>query len=118
MALSDITLWHNPRCSTSRRALALLEAAGVMPHLRIYLIDAPDAAELHDLVAMLGVPAASLLRLKEQSARALGLGPQTTDDAAITAMAAEPALIERPIVMRGGHAIICRPAERVLEILD
>ena len=102
-----VTVWHNPRCSKSRAALAYLEERGITPDVRLYLKDAPDAADLRDMLAALGLSAAALLRkdgaaLKGQS-----------DDEIIAAMVAEPALIERPVIRRGDKAVIGRPTEAI-----
>lgn len=113
----DLTLWHNPRCSTSRAALALLEARGLAPRIRLYLQDPPDAAEIGAVLARLGLPAQALLRRKEPLARELGLGPGTPEAGLVAAMAAHPVLIERPVLIAGDRAAIGRPAEAVLAIL-
>lgn len=112
-------LYHNPRCSKSRGALELLHARGVLPQVVAYLDTPPDVDELRALVAMLGVPARELLRVGEPEFAALGLGdPSRTDEQLIAAMAAHPRLIERPVFVHGGRAVIGRPPERVLELLD
>ncbi|WP_119718326.1 arsenate reductase (glutaredoxin) [Cognatilysobacter tabacisoli] len=111
-------LFHNPRCSKSREALALLEARGVQPVVVPYLEQPPSAAELRELLVLLGRPVRDLLRRGEPEFDALGLDdPALTDDALIDAMAAHPRLIERPIFVFGGRAVIGRPPERVLELL-
>lgn len=111
-------LLHNPRCSKSRAALALLEAHGVRPTIVPYLDQPLTAAELHELVARLGLPARALLRDGEPEFAALGLGDDAlSDDALIDAMAAHPRLIERPVFVHGARAIIGRPPGRVLELL-
>ncbi len=112
----DMILWHNPRCSKSRQALALLEAAGHAPTLRRTLEDPPSTAELRQALALLGMTAGQLIRPKE--ARERGLSPRECDEGAlITAMAADPILIERPILFANGKAIVGRPPEDVLTIL-
>jgi arsenate reductase len=112
-------LYHNTRCSKSRGALELLQARGVTPELVYYLETPPDQEELRWLLGLLGLPARSLLRAGEAEYAALGLDdPSLGVDALIAAMAAHPRLIERPVFVHGGRAVIGRPPERVLELLD
>lgn len=117
--MSPTRLFHNARCSKSRAALEFLRARGIEPELVFYLETPPDAAQLRELLAMLGVPARALLRTGEPEYAELGLDdPQVGDARLIAAMAAHPRLIERPVFMHGGRAVIGRPPERVLELLD
>ncbi len=112
-------LYHNPRCSKSRGALDLLQENGIEPEVVRYLDDPPDAGTLHALVGKLGIRPRELLRTGEEEYRSLGLADESLgDDAIIEAMAAHPRLIERPILVRGDRAVIGRPPERVLELLD
>lgn len=110
-------LWHNPRCSKSREALALLEARGITPEIRKYLSDAPDLDELRALQARLGLRAIEMMRPKEPAFAALGLRRDMDDAALLGAMAREPKLIERPIAISERGAVIGRPPERVLTLL-
>ncbi len=113
-----ITVYHNPRCSKSREALALIEAAGHTPVVVDYLKTPPDAATLKRLLKALGISARELLRHKEAEYAELGLDDARLSEAAlIRAMVTHPRLIERPIVVAGGRAVIGRPPERVLELL-
>lgn len=113
-----ITLYHNPRCSKSRQALELLEARGAAPVVVRYLETPPDAATLRELLRALGLPARALLRTGEEEYAALGLAnPALDDEALIAAMVAHPRLIERPVAVRDGRAVIGRPPETVLELL-
>jgi arsenate reductase len=113
-----VKIFHNPRCSKSRRALELLEARGIRPVVVDYLRDPPDVTTLGELVACLGLPARALLRDNEQEYIELGLDDPALDDAALlAAVAAHPRLLQRPIVVAGGRARIGRPPESVLEIL-
>ncbi|MDP2226385.1 MAG: arsenate reductase (glutaredoxin) [Moraxellaceae bacterium] len=113
-----ITIYHNPRCSKSREALALIEANGHAPVIIDYLKAPPDAATLKKLLTALGLEARALLRSKEAEYAELGLDDSHLDEAAlIAAMVAHPRLIERPIVVSGRRAVIGRPPERVLELL-
>jgi len=116
--MSELTYYHNPRCSKSRAALALLEERGLQPQVVRYLETPPDAAQLRELLARLGFSPRQLLRSGEDEYRELGLGdPKLDDDALIQAMVAHPKLIERPILVAGERAVVGRPPERVLEIL-
>jgi arsenate reductase len=111
-------LYHNPRCSKSRGALELLQQRGHDPEIVAYLEQPPSPAELRELLRILGVGARDLLRTGEDEYRELGLDDVSLgDDALIEAMSKHPRLIERPILVHGGKAIVGRPPERVLEIL-
>ncbi|WP_417743449.1 arsenate reductase (glutaredoxin) [Salipiger sp.] len=110
-------LWHNPRCSKSREALALLEARGVRPEIRRYLEDAPSYDELRAARAALDLPAIEMMRTKEPAFREMGLSKDADDDTLLRAMAAEPRLIERPLAIEGARAILGRPPEKVLDLL-
>jgi len=112
-------LLHNARCSKSRAALELLRARGIEPELVFYLETPPDAAQLRELLAMLGLPARALLRSGEADYADLGLDdPALDEERLVAAMAAHPRLIERPVFVHGGRAVIGRPPERVLELLE
>lgn len=118
MSMSSHTLYHNPRCSKSRQALALLEENGIEPEVVRYLETPPDAATLKALLRKLGLKRAhDLVRHKEAEYKTAGLSPESDDDKVIAAMAKYPKLIERPILVHGKHAVIGRPPEKVLEIL-
>lgn len=115
MAVTEI--WHNPRCTKSRQTLALLEERGLEILVRRYLEDAPTEAELRDALDMLNLPAIAMMRRGEARFKDLGLTKDSPDDMLLTAMAQNPILIERPIVLANGKAAIGRPPETVLEIL-
>ncbi|MCY1390236.1 putative protein YfgD [compost metagenome] len=116
--MSQLTLFHNPRCSKSRGALELLEARGLNPDIVRYLETPPSAAELKALLGKLGIGARQLLRTGEEEYKSLGLAdPGLGEDALIQAMVEHPRLIERPILIAGDKAVIGRPPEKVLEIL-
>ena len=116
--MAAMTLYHNPRCSKSRSALQLLEERGLTPAIVRYLETPLSAAQLQDLLAKLGIPARQLLRSGEDEYKSLGLSdPNLTDAQLIEAMAAQPKLIERPILVVGEKAVIGRPPENILEIL-
>ncbi|MNO57515.1 Arsenate reductase [compost metagenome] len=116
--MSQLTLFHNPRCSKSRGALELLEARGLQPQIVRYLETPPSAAELKALLQKLGIGARQLLRSGEDEYKSLNLAdPGLSEDALIQAMVEHPKLIERPILIAGDKAVIGRPPEKVLEIL-
>ena len=117
--MSTTRLYHNPSCSKSRGALELLRARGIEPTIVAYLQEAPSIEELRDLLELLNVPARALLRTGEPEYIQLGLEAQVMgEDALVAAMHEHPRLIERPIFVHRGRAVIGRPAERVLELLD
>ena len=111
--------WHNPRCSKSREGLALLAARGVEPQIVDYLGQPPTAARLKTLLGKLGGDPRQLVRFKEDEARALGLSAQDERPAAEWAalLAANPRLIERPVLETADRAVVGRPTERLLELL-
>ena len=114
--MTTVTLYHNPRCRTSRAALELLRKRGIEPAIIEYLKTPPTAAELKRILKMLDIPARELLRLKE--AKPLGLAkPGLSDDQIIAGMARHPIVIERPIAIAGKRAALGRPAEKVLSVL-
>jgi len=116
--MSQISLFHNPRCSKSRGALELLEERGIQPQIIRYLETPPSADELKALLAKLGIGARQLLRAGEDEYKELDLAnPALGDDQLIEAMTRHPKLIERPIFIVGDKAVIGRPPEKVLEIL-
>lgn len=115
--MSDYVIYHNPRCSKSRQTLALLEEHGVQPRVVLYLDNPPDADELRKLLVKLGISASQLVRRGESEYQQAGLDKASSDDDLVTAMAAYPKLIERPIVVHGRRAILGRPPENVLELL-
>lgn len=115
--MSDVTIWHNPRCSKSRQTLALIEENGVVPVVRPYLTDAPNEAEIRAAMGALGISAISMMRTKEAEFKELGLSKDSDEAKLIAAMAEVPKLIERPVVFKDGKARIGRPPEQVLEIL-
>ena len=110
--------FHNPRCTKSRGALALLRERGIEPEVVDYQALPPSVDELKQVIALLGIPARALLRTGEEAYRTLGLDdPLKTDEELIAAMHAHPILIERPIFVHGGRAVIGRPVENVLDLL-
>lgn len=112
-----VTIWHNPRCKKSRDALKLLQSEGIEPEVIRYLDTVPDEKAIREVLAMLGIPPRELMRTKEAIYKELGLKNEADNDALITAMAAHPKLIERPVVIKDGKAVIGRPAEKVFELV-
>jgi len=114
----SLTIFHNPKCSKSRAVLSLLEERGLEPKIVRYLDEPPDANTLESLLNLLGLEPRDLMRRKEPEYQALGLDdPSLSREALVAAMAAHPRLIERPIVIQDGKAVLGRPPERVLDIL-
>lgn len=112
-----VTIYEKPTCSTCRNLGMLLKERGVEFEKINYIIDPLTRPELERLRALLGVPVRALLRTREPEYRDLGLDADVPDDVILDALAAHPSLLQRPIVVNGGRAVIARPAERVLEIL-
>ncbi|QUJ66849.1 arsenate reductase (glutaredoxin) [Photobacterium sp. GJ3] len=114
-----ITIYHNPRCSKSRETLNLLENQGIAPEVIQYLNDTPTAAQLAELQRKLGFDSArQMMRTKEDLYKSLNLGDASVSEQdLLDAMAANPKLIERPIVVNGDKAALGRPPEQVLDIL-
>jgi arsenate reductase len=115
----SFAIYHNPRCSKSREALALLKARGIEPEVIPYLDRPPDAATLGRLLDLLGLEPRALMRTKEPEYKALGLdAPDLSREQLIAAMVANPKLIERPILVKdGAQAVVGRPLDRVMELL-
>jgi arsenate reductase len=113
-----ITIYHNPRCSKSRATLALIDGQGKQADVVEYLKTPPSAEQLEAILQMLGLEPRQLMRTKEVEYKEAGLeDPGLSRDQLLAAMVKYPKLIERPIVIRGGKAVIGRPPEKVLEIL-
>jgi arsenate reductase (glutaredoxin) len=117
-ATTDVVIYHNPQCGTSRNTLALIRNAGVEPHVIEYLKTPPTRALLLRLVERMGVPLRSILREKGTPFAELGLDkPGVTDAQILDAIDAHPILINRPIVVTPWGVKLCRPSEAVLDIL-
>lgn len=115
---STVTIWHNPRCSKSRDALALLAERGVEPAVIRYLDDAPSRAALEDVLRRLGADDPRVIvRTGEARYRELSLA-HADRDTLLDALAANPILIERPIVLVGDRAVVARPPELALRLLE
>ena len=115
--MKNITIWHNPRCSKSRQALALLEAAGVNPEVVKYLENPPAKTELEAALKKLQISPAELVRREEAVFKTLMLSEKSSDQEWISAMVNNPILIERPVIMNDDRAVIGRPPENVRELL-
>ncbi|WP_444814880.1 arsenate reductase (glutaredoxin) [Variovorax davisae] len=116
--MSQITIYHNPACGTSRNVLALIREAGEAPTVVEYLKHPPDRATLEQLVAATGGSVRALLRQKGTPYEELGLGDaKWSDEALIDFMLAHPILLNRPIVVTPLGTRLCRPSESVLDIL-
>jgi len=117
--MTPYILWHNPRCSKSREALALLRDRGIEPQVLDYLAHPPHCAEIERVAAALGAPVKTMMRTHEPEYAALGLDePGVSDAALFAAMAGHPRLIQRPLLIHGERAVVGRPPARVLELLD
>ena len=116
--MSDITIYHNPACGTSRNALALIRNSGEDPKVIEYIKTPPDRATLVGLIQDFGMPVREVLRQTDTPYDELGLGePKWTDEQLIDFMLQHPILINRPIVVTPLGARLCRPSEAVLDIL-
>lgn len=116
--MERLTIYHNPRCSKSRAALAILQAHEFPLRVVEYLKEPLTRAELAGLRKKLGLPPAEWIRRTEAEYKQAGLGPHSSEAQLLDAMATHPVLIERPIVVRGDRAVVGRPPERVLELVE
>jgi len=116
--MSDVTIYHNPDCGTSRNALALIRHAGIEPVVIEYLKTPPSKEKIRELVAAMGIPLRDLLRRKGTPYAELRLDdPALSDERLLDAMVEQPILMNRPIVVTDLGAKLCRPSEEVLELL-
>jgi arsenate reductase len=116
--MSEVTIYHNPNCGTSRNTLALLREKGVEPRVVEYLREGWTKEQLEDLLMRMGATAHDILRVRGTKAEELGLtDPAASDEALIAAMIIEPVLVNRPIVVTRKGAALCRPAELVLGLI-
>ncbi|MEP8773747.1 glutaredoxin-dependent arsenate reductase [Enterobacter hormaechei] len=116
--MTDITIYHNPACGTSRNTLALIQNSGVEPTVILYLETPPDRDKLKELISAMGISVRALLRKNVEPYEQLGLTEDRfTDEELIEAMLSHPILINRPIVVTPLGTRLCRPSEVVLDIL-
>ncbi len=116
--MSEVCIYHNPRCSKSRQTLAILQENNIDPTIILYLETPLVKAEIKKILSLLGIEARQLLRKSEQAYKDKNLSdPTLTNDALIDAMISAPILIERPIVLAGNKAVLGRPPENVLSII-
>ncbi|MER0126108.1 glutaredoxin-dependent arsenate reductase [Franconibacter daqui] len=116
--MTDITIYHNPGCGTSRNTLELIRNSGVEPTIILYLETPPTRDELRKLITEMGISVRDLLRKNTEPYETLGLASaQLDDEALLDAMLAHPVLINRPIVVTPLGTRLCRPSEAVLDIL-
>lgn len=114
-----VTIYHNPSCSKSRETLALLNENGIQPNIIEYLKNPPSIETLKQILTQLGINARALLRAKEAEYKSLNLAEkQTSEEQLLQIMHQYPKLIERPIVVCEQKAVIGRPPEKVLEIIE
>jgi arsenate reductase len=113
--MSELKIYHNPRCQKSRQTLELIRSKGQEPEIVEYLKDVPTKKELELILAKLHLKPTDILRTKEQLFKEKFKGKKFTDDEWIAVMIENPVLIERPIVVKGNKAVIGRPPENVLE---
>ena len=113
----SLTIWHNPRCSKSRQTLAILTENGHAPDVVKYLDTGPNADQIRAVLSALNIPAIKLMRTGEKLFKDLNLSKTDSNETLINAMATNPILIERPVVINGERAAIGRPPESVLNIL-
>jgi len=114
-----VTIFHNPACGTSRNVLAMVEAAGCRPEVIEYMKAGWTPDQLRDLFAEAGLTPREALRAKQSVAAELGLlSPDVSDAAILAAMIDHPVLVERPIVRTPKGAALCRPSERVFDLLE
>jgi arsenate reductase len=116
-----IRIYHNPRCSKSRKTLELIEAAGIRPQIVAYMETPPHAARIQELAKLLGIPVSGLLRCGEAEFRDAEDLPDLEDDVSLSKwLSRHPRVIERPIVvdLSGARAVIGRPPENVQSLLS
>jgi len=117
--MTEFKIYHNPRCSKSRQTLQLLQDNNITPEIILYLESPPTKTELKDLLEKLGISARDLLRTSEQAYKEAGLSDTAlSENQLLQAMVTEPKLIQRPIVVAGDKAVLGRPPENALELIQ
>ncbi len=114
----EFIIYHNPRCSKSRQTLSLLEARGIQAKIELYLENPLNEGDIKILLEKLGIPARDLIRRGEQEFKKSGLDLSSSEDLLIQVMAKNPKVMERPIVVTGDRAVIGRPPENILDLLE
>lgn len=112
-----VTIYHNPRCGTSRKVLAMMRDAGIEPRIIEYLKTPPTPAELQSLLKAMAIEPGDLLRTQQKQFSDAGLDASASRDDMIEAMSKHPVLIDRPIVVAANGTRLCRPASRVIDLL-
>lgn len=115
--MQDIIIWHNPRCSKSRNALAYLDEKGIIPTIVKYMDEIPNEERIKEILTFLNIKPRSLMRTKEEIYTKLNLKDEESDAKLIKAMTQNPKLIERPVIINGNKAVIARPLENIDKIL-
>ncbi len=115
--MKEFTIYHNPRCSKSRQALALLEQNGITPRIILYLQTPPSKTELNELLTKLHLNAHAIIRAQEPEYSELNLSAASSKATLLAAIASVPKLLERPIVVADNHAVIGRPPENILQLI-
>jgi len=116
--MSKVIIWHNPRCSKSREALVIAEENGAEQEIVKYLEESPDETQIKEILKMLNVSAREMMRTKEEIYKELGLQNVSDENVLIKAMAENPKLIERPILIKNNRAIIGRPTSIIAHFLN
>jgi len=116
--MQTVKIWHNQRCSKSRAAMEILEQNNCDTEVVKYLETNPDETQIKTILKMLGITPRELMRQKEDLYKEMKLKEETNDEKLISAMAQNPKLIERPIIIKNNRAIIGRPTERIAEFLN
>ena len=115
--MTTVTIWHTPRCSKSRAALAILEENGVTPTEFRYLETPPTKSDIITVLAALAMDARDIVRKGEAAYKSLQLSAESTNEEILNALVENPILIERPIILSGDRAVIGRPPENVTSLL-
>ena len=116
--MNEITIWHNPSCSKSREAMSILEENNCEAEVVRYLDSTPDETQIRAVIDMLGITPRELMRTKEDKYQELKLQNEFRDSVLILAMAENPKIIERPVIIKGNRAIIGRPTGKIAEFLN
>jgi arsenate reductase len=115
--MDEYIMYHKPNCNTSLETLKLLKQHGVKPKLRLYLEDVPTPAELNELLKKMNGRVKSIIRAKEPLYKENYEGKKLTKQQWLKILSENPILIDRPILIKGDKAVLCRPIEKALELL-